>query len=242
MKSRAAEPDLRNIENASRLAPETICIMANSMLILGHIPEPLSKNRTVLIQKGKENLKTINQWRPITISSIFLRIINRVWARRLSGILTCDLQVSFKAQDGCLLNTMILNNIIKDHRDRLIPHNLISLNMQKAFDRASQHSIRQALERFGVLPLVKGYVMSIYEDSYTTVTWTVICGGTSTRQIKLNRGEQRRDTYSIWWWTSYWSHCPGSMVYSLVKNGYPSSPTPMTCFWWPGLGRTTKSY
>lgn len=39
----------------------------------------------LLREKKEEGLEDLSNWKPITISSVFLRLINRIWAKRLEG-------------------------------------------------------------------------------------------------------------------------------------------------------------
>lgn len=89
-KSRTVGPDGWSVRDVIGLCPGTISVLANAMFYLVYVPARLKENRTILIPKNKEDSKNINNYRPIIISSIFLRIINKIWAKRLGGLRTWD--------------------------------------------------------------------------------------------------------------------------------------------------------
>lgn len=191
-KSRVVGPDGWSIRDVIRLSPGTVSILANSMFYLGYVPARLRENRAILIPKNRNDPIDVNNYRPITISSVFFRIVNKVWAKRLSEIKTCDEQGGFKPQDACLANTMILHNIIKNYRNRLNPHTLISLDLKKAFDRVSHHSLVRALRRFGVPQAVVEYVAANFRGIFKRIS----CGSQISRDITLKRDTKQGDPMS----------------------------------------------
>jgi hypothetical protein len=63
---------------AKLLAEEDLVVAFSIWLEWRHIPSELKLNRTTLIPKGKEGLEKITNWKPIPISSIRLRLYNKI--------------------------------------------------------------------------------------------------------------------------------------------------------------------
>lgn len=79
-------------------------------------PSSLCRCRTTLVPKAGGDLHKVDNWRPITISPIAIRIFHCILVDRLSSINTHQHSVVFKSLDGTLANVLILQTIIKNHR------------------------------------------------------------------------------------------------------------------------------
>lgn len=124
------------------------------MLLLEYMPRIFLTSRTTLIPKTKDNLHLCKNWRPIS-HFIFSRILNRVWVHIFLDIFKAiqlnPMQREFTDIDGCLANNLTFESFIKSARKKRHPYNIISLDLSKAFDRISHHSIkRDSLKRFAI--------------------------------------------------------------------------------------------
>lgn len=156
--------------NALKQIPRVkIRLPFNVMLYTQYIPTCLKKSRTTLIPKGSANLQEIDNWRPITISSILLRLINRLMAERLKAVELNCAQRGFSNIDGCLANNLTVQTIIKRKRKTGRGFVLITLDLRKAFDAVSHESMRRALNRTNIDDKTKNYVMSNLTGCDTTV-------------------------------------------------------------------------
>lgn len=191
MKSQAAGPDFLKIKELRRVPVRKLVLVFNTMLQFGVTPEVLKSCRTTLIPKGGDPLE-VGNWRPITISSVLVRLFHRVLGKRLSSLDYHENQRGFRQVDGVLLNNLTLQTIIKQRRSGLRPYNIISIDLRKAFDTVSHRSIERAMTRFGVDDTFKRYVMDTYRNSRTVIT----VGGKSTKNINMNRGVKQGDPLS----------------------------------------------
>lgn len=98
-----------------------------------------------------------------------------------------SLQRSFRSVDGCLVNGISLELLVRNYRTNIRPYNIISLELRKAFDAVSHHSIRRALEKAGVPRLLKGYIIG----SFTDVNTRFEVGCMETDPIPFKRGSNR---------------------------------------------------
>lgn len=191
-KSQAKGPDNITAKSIRDLDKNTLNLVFNCMLLLGHIPKVLRRNRTVLIPKGVNNLTDPDNWRPITISSILLRLMNKVMGERLNTITINATQMGFQKLDGCLSNNLTLDASIKHLRKNIKPYNLVALDLRKAFDTISHNSIKRALSLKGVDNTTITYVMANYFDTTTVIQ----CEGDTTRPICMSRGVKQGDPMS----------------------------------------------
>ena len=150
-------------------------------------------NKTRLIPKKNEGLDNASNWRPITLSSMFTRLLHRILARRLVNNTTINpRQKAFVPVDGCAHNTLILDNLINDARKQHKQLSIFGIDLSKAFNMVSIHYIRRALVRQSVdEPLIE-YIVDAYTDATTTIT----CGTVKIDDIQLLRGVKQGDPLS----------------------------------------------
>lgn len=183
-------PDGIDSTRLSRIPIVTLELLANLVLFSQYIPKPLRRSRTILIPKSNENLELAGNWRPITITSILIRLVNRIIAQRLSNSITLDeCQRGFTRLDGCFANNITMQSIIKERRKQGRPFTILSLDVQKAFDRVSHHSIDRALRRFRVDKNTANYIMATFFEQTTTI----YCGGVEVVTLSLRRGVKQGD-------------------------------------------------
>lgn len=91
-RSKEAIKGRRKMESYKRLMGKIplskLEILYNAMVYLQYTPIILRKSRTILIPKCTENLESVDNWRPITISSLLLRTFSRLYNTRLNVILS----------------------------------------------------------------------------------------------------------------------------------------------------------
>lgn len=192
VRSNAVGPDGVKPSHLKQVAPVKLCILFNILLLFGVCPNSLKTNRTILIPKGGDPT-LIGNYRPITISSAFSRLLNRIIAERLSlGLPLNKNQRGFRRIDGVVLNNLSLQAIIKTRRAERSPYHLLSLDLRKAFDTVSHDSVSRALRRFGVGDVLSKYILDSYDGSSTTI----YTGGGNTRNIPINRGVRQGDPLS----------------------------------------------
>lgn len=192
-KSNSPGPDGATLKNISLIPRIRLALLFNAMLLLETIPRALVKSRTILIPKTKENLDNVKNWRPLTISSIFLRVFNKILAQRISNRVELHgTQRGFSRIDGCFANCITLEGIIKARRKAGQPLTMITLDLSKAFDRVSHHSIKRALTRKNIDVKTVRIIMDNYRDATTTLS----CNGQEVGTIRLNRGVKQGDPLS----------------------------------------------
>lgn len=161
------------------------------MLYTGHIPPVFKACRTTLTPKNEET-RQIGNWRPITVSSIIVRLFNKILASRLSALKINSAQRGFRPLDGCTANTLCVQTIIKERREKAKPYSIVTIDLRKAFDTVSVHSIPRALRRVGGHEKTIQLITQQYKDCYTTIS----CCGNTTNSIPIRRGVKQGDPLS----------------------------------------------
>lgn len=191
-KSSSTGPDGIKLDTIKSLKSTKLELLFNIMLFLQYTPDILKISRTTLIPKTNDCLHITKNWRPISISCIIMRIFNRIWSKRFKAITLNPMQRGFSDIDGCLANNLTLQSFIKNSRKKAKPHVVISLDLQKAFDRVSHNSIKRALRRLRIDEIVIDTILSAYKDASTIVSINNIKIAT----LKINRGVKQGDPLS----------------------------------------------
>lgn len=178
--------------HARQVGKERLCRLYNGMLLLQYTPEELRKNRTRLIPKKPHNKSLPSMWRPITISSILLRILHRILAKRMSSLCLNISQRGFQPIDGVFASTSVLHTILKCCRGTAYPVSILSLDIKQAFDSVSHFSIARAMTRIGIDERTKKYIMSSYENNTTILQYENI----TSEVINVKRGVKQGDPLS----------------------------------------------
>lgn len=100
LKHSAPGPDGLTVAHFKTLSPKLLCVVYIIMLLSGYVPPALKLCRTTLIPKSQDTAK-IGNWRPITVSSIILRVLNKILASRLGHLKINSSQRGFRNLDGC---------------------------------------------------------------------------------------------------------------------------------------------
>lgn len=146
--------------------------------------------RLILIPKAiDEGSGGSSAWRPITISSVIIRLMHKILSKRLENIQLHHNQRGFCRLDGCFANVSTVNSIVKLHRRRGKPLAIVSLDVAKAFDTVSHHSVTRALRRLNIDQRTIQYVEQNFENATTSF-------GETAREVLVKRGVKQGDPLS----------------------------------------------
>ena len=134
------------------------------------------------------------KYRPITMSDIVVRCFHRILAQRMEIHLPFSTrQKAFRAGDGVADSVWFIQAVIKHHQDNLRPLNVAFVDVKKAFDSVSHHSILVAAARLGVPPPFLGYICELYSNTVTALR----IGPDVSGPISLSRGVRQGDPLSV---------------------------------------------
>ena len=191
VKSKSKGPDGISIANLMSINVNRLCLLLNIITATGTIPTRILQCRTTLIPKGIPS-DNVTDWRPITISSVLIKTLNRLILKRLNHAPVSHSQRGFITMDGCLGNNLLLSHLIRKHRNKGQPHFIITLDIKKAFDSVSHQAILRALNRFRVNSIYSNFIMKSYSNVWTTIA----IGRDRTAPIPMIRGVKQGDPLS----------------------------------------------
>ena len=177
----------------TKLGKVNLAIIMNLWFWRG-IPPDCKKNRTILLHK-KGDRKVVDNWRPITIGDLLVRLYAKLWDTRLRKVIQIEeRQQAFRPVDGCLNNVKMIQYMIKQSRKNKKELNIVFLDLSKAFDKVLHTSIHKALLRKGVATDVIDTILTdLYGGASTEVT---IRSNKSTRPINIRNGVKQGCTLS----------------------------------------------
>lgn len=185
-------PDGLTAQNLKSVPPAILMRILNIFMWCENIPEYLHESRTTLIPKKPEAEQPAD-FRPITVSSVLVRLYHKILANRMMKTIKIDTkQRAFRESDGCAENIFLLDITLRYHHKYHRPLFLASMDIAKAFDSVSHETIVQTLQIMGVPPPMIKYVHETYKRSTTTLS----CGGWQSEKIHPTRGVKQGDPLS----------------------------------------------
>ena len=95
-----------------------------------------------------------SEFRPICVSSVFLRAIHKVIANRLQPLVELsEFQLAFQRRDGLFEATSTLHTLLRNKIQYVKPLSPACLDLSRAFDTVSISSILRAAFKSGLPPL-----------------------------------------------------------------------------------------
>ncbi|GJQ68522.1 hypothetical protein Trydic_g17092 [Trypoxylus dichotomus] len=149
------------------------------------------KNRTTLVRKDGKDGSSVQDYRPITISSLLSRLYWGLIDQRLRRVVRYSpRQKGFIAESGCYNNVHIFNELLRHSKSNngLV---VVQLDLSKAFDTIPHVAIGPALRRKG-LPET---VVRLVEDQYKDVHMNIQSDDEDIK-IFLQRGVKQGDPLS----------------------------------------------
>lgn len=196
-KNSAPGPDGFTLRDIKKMDPEysRTAEIFNLWLTAGKIPDMVRGCRTVLIPKSSqpERLKDLNNWRPITIGSILLRLFSRILTARLTK--ACPLnprQRGFIKAAGCSENLKLLQTIIRSAKREHRPLGVVFVDIAKAFDTVSHQHILHVLQQRKVDP----HIIELVRDMYKNINTCITTKKTQTDPIQIRVGVKQGDPMS----------------------------------------------
>lgn len=142
----------------------------NLILYLGRVPDCFMKSKTVFIPKVDEP-KVPSDYRPISMTSAILRLLNKILAKRLIAECKFDeRQRGFLPTDGCAENVCLLDALLNEASRRKRSVIIALLDMKNAYGSVAHAAVFKALEAKKVDTGMLRYVMSLYNGFRTVLS------------------------------------------------------------------------
>ena len=144
--------------------------------VLNNLDNPLTNTfnevKIKLIPKNKNDIKTVDDLRPISLTNYEYRIFTKILTDRLSGIAhnvigehqTCSI-IGRRMSDNIILTRDLIyyTNLLKKKL------NIISIDQRKAFDSISHKYLFELLEHLGIGEFMLLNIKRLYEKSYARI-------------------------------------------------------------------------
>lgn len=174
-KNSAPGPDGITLGDLSKMDPKNSWMMEifKLWIVSVTITDMGREYQTVLIPKSNklDRLREINNWRPITICSIVLRLYSRIITARLTKACPIHLrQRGFLRAAGCSENLKLLQLLIRNPKKELRELAIVFVDI--AFDTVSHHHILMGLKQKEVGPHVIHLTKNMYQNIDLCITTT----------------------------------------------------------------------
>ncbi len=200
----SAGPDRVSVSLLRRYDPNLVVltIVANACLCAGYMPNAWREHHSVLLPKAAKIwcngvLQTdaamkLDNWRPITISSIMARIVHKVILARMTKAYKFRSNQSAFTDSAIGANVECIRSMLAYCNARKQRHFLAFLDIKSAFDFLDHQALFDALDKAGCPQFVLRYLASSY-DACNTVFKT---HNGRTRKLCIERGVKQGDPLS----------------------------------------------
>lgn len=190
-KSAAGLDGLRKKHLQQKGLEVVLALLYNIILVTSYYPKPWKLNRATLIPMYGQNLASVKNWRPITVSSLLSRIFSALVDIRLRKITEQDIRKKyFTSENDCKSNVMLLNEAIK--LSKVLDGGIVSvLDISEAFDTIPHTAITRSMAKKGI----PAGICDLIENMYTDVV-TYIKASNSQVEIHVKRGLKQGDPLS----------------------------------------------
>ena len=165
-----------------------LCNIINLSFSTGVFPEVWKIAKVIPLHKGGST-EELNNFRPISLLSIFDKIIEKLMHVRLYAFLEehnilCKNQFGFKKKSNCAHSLIEITERIKESIDEGKFGCGIFIDLKKAFDTVNHKILLLKLEHYGV----RGAILKWFESYLTNRTQYVFYNGVSSDTLRITCG------------------------------------------------------
>lgn len=187
----AAGPDGVSVKQWRSITYDQRSIIYNVFMVHGHIDPDLLRARTVFIPKV-DKPESPDKFRPIGITSVIIRQLHRIFAKRLRAFRGYDYrQKAFCNVDGVAENLLLLKALMDDAQREQKELHIVSIDIRKAFDSVSHSSILNTMTRIACPRPFVEYVKWVYKHATTNLHY-----GGHKQKVKILKGVLQGDPLS----------------------------------------------
>ena len=154
----------------------------------GEIPDDWRMATVVAIHKNGPRSKASN-YRPVSLTSILSKTLERVIRLHLSSFLTVEkllspIQHGFRPRKSCLTNLICFLEEITSKLDEGTPVKVCYLDFSKAFDSVNHSMLLHKVEAYGITGMLKKWINSFLSNR----TFSVRVGEASSERAEITSG------------------------------------------------------
>ena len=154
---------------------EDVVVSVQSFFLKGFLPKGINSTILTLIPK-KENAKEMKDYRPISCCIVLYKVISKLLANRLKGILPqfiSNNQSAFVKDRLLMENLLLVTKLVKDyHKSEISSRSAMKIDISKAFDSVQWPFLLTTLEALG------------FPAKY--IHWVRLCVSTASFSIQVN--------------------------------------------------------
>ena len=170
------------------LLQEFIRDWLNNLLKTGVVPEFLKEGRVSLLYKRGDCLDPAN-YRPITISSVMMKVLTRLLNIRLEEVVEennflSDKQFGFRKKYSTADAVLVTSAAIDKARMDKLDAGMASIDLKAAYDMVSRDALFKKLETVGL----NGSFLTLIEDYYTGDSVVYAVGDEVTKALFMTQG------------------------------------------------------
>lgn len=166
---------------------EDVTAAVQSFFIKGFLPKGVNSTILALVPK-KEEAKVMKDYRPISCCNVLYKMISKIIANRLKGVLPKCIslnQSAFIDERLLMENVLLATEIVKDyHKEMVSPRCAMMIDISKAFDSVQWSFLLNTLKALG-LPEKFIYWISL---CVTTASFSVQVNGELAGYFQSRRG------------------------------------------------------
>uniref|UniRef100_A0A8B9QGS0 Reverse transcriptase domain-containing protein n=1 Tax=Apteryx owenii TaxID=8824 RepID=A0A8B9QGS0_APTOW len=175
-------PDDLSLRDVIKKDPQgsQLAELFNLWLLARRIPYRIKECRMILIPKSDDpsKIEDMNNWRPITIGSVILRLFSRILTARLRrACLSNSCQRGFTAAPSCAENLKLLQVLIRHHKTLAV----VFVDLAKAFDSVNHHHILEVVREKSI----DGHILDIIADTYNNCATRLEVGETCSEKVEI---------------------------------------------------------
>jgi len=148
---------------------------------------------TLLPKEGKDQ-KSLNNWRPITLSNCDIKIITKAYTRRFEEVMSSHIshhQTAYLRNRTISDNLRLILNAVKVAKIENKPLIIVSLDAQKAFDSIIHNFIKESLEHMGLNKFAKIFALLYHEQTVNILQDRCVVGN-----YEIKNGVKQGDALS----------------------------------------------
>ncbi|GBG77254.1 hypothetical protein CBR_g23582 [Chara braunii] len=162
----------------------------NEALMHDSLPVGFADAYVVLLYK-KGPKEDVKNWRPISILNAIYKILAKVMATRVNGVLPRLIhptQTGFVPGRQIVTNILLAQQLLEEGEVSGQSLAFISIDLQKAYDRVRWEFLLQAMARRGFGSTFRGWVRTMLNQAYTVMQ----VNGVRSERLKVTRSVRQR--------------------------------------------------